>query len=142
MAAADVHRLCCGHTHYNSMARLRSMRKIKGSGIVGDVLLPMAGGVAGQLIGGFPGAAIGQSLGSVVGRVIDGDGLKNTTHLKHGQLISGVPHPVVSKQSAEAIKKSGYYRKQRGKNGLHINGGSILQLGGSAITLGGSFREL
>ena len=124
------------------MAKLRAMRKIKGSGLIGDVLIPMAGGVAGQLIGGFPGAAIGQSLGQVAGRFIDGDGLKNTIHLKHGQLIDGVPRPVVSRQSAESVKKHGYYKKQRGKNGLHINGGSMLQLGGSAITLGGSFREL
>ena len=80
--------------------------------------------------------------GSVIGRVIDGDGLKNTTHLKHGQLIDGVPRPVVSKQSIESVKKHGYYKKQRGKNGLHINGGAMLQLGGSAITLGGSFKSL
>ena len=93
-------------------------------------------------MGGLPGELIGQSLGMAVGRVIDGDGLKNTTHLKHGQLIDGVPRPVVSRQSAESVKKHGYYRKQRNKNGLHINGGSMLQLGGSAITLGGSFKEL
>jgi hypothetical protein len=126
----------------DKMAMLRAMRKTKGSGLVGDILLPMAGGVAGTLIGGFPGAAIGQSLGSVVGRVIDGNGLKNTTHLKHGQLIDGVPRPVVSRQSTESVKKHGYYKKQRGKNGLHINGGAMLQLGGSAITLGGSFKSL
>jgi len=124
----------------DKMQKLRAMRKIKGSGIIGNILLPVAGGVAGSFVGGLPGELIGQSLGMAVGRVIDGDGVKNTTHLKHGQLIDGVPRPVVSKQSAESVKKHGYYRKQRGKNGLHINGGSMLQIGGSAITLGGSFK--
>ena len=126
----------------DKMAHLRSMRKIKGSGIIGNILLPVAGGVAGSFVGGLPGELIGQSLGMAVGRVIDGDGLKNTTHLKHGQLIDGVPRPVVSRQSTESVKKHGYYKKQRGKNGLHINGGAMLQLGGSAITLGGSFKSL
>ena len=110
----------------DKMAHLRSMRKIKGSGIIGIIILPVAGGVAGSFVGGLPWELIGQSLGMVVGRVIDGDGLKNTTFLKHGQLIDGFPRPVVSKQAAESVKKHGYYRKQRGKNGLFINGGSML----------------
>ena len=126
----------------DKMQKLRAMRKIKGSGIIGNILLPVAGGVAGSFVGGLPGELIGQSLGMAVGRVIDGDGVKNTTHLKHGQLIDGVPRPVVSRQSVESVKKHGYYRKQRGKNGLFINGGAMLQIGGSAITLGGSFKEL
>ena len=71
--------------------------------------MPLAGGVADQLIGGFPGAAIGSSLGAAAGKIIDGDGLKNTTFLKHGQLIDGVPRPVVSRKSAESIKKNGYH---------------------------------
>ena len=87
------------------MARLRSMRKMKGCGMLGDLVLPVAGMVTGQMLGGIPGAYVGNALGSVAGKIIDGNGLENTTHLKHGQLINGVPRPVVSKQSAASIKK-------------------------------------
>jgi hypothetical protein len=123
------------------MARLRSMRKVKGSGMIGDILLPSAGMIVGQLAAGVPGAYVGSMLGTVAGKMIDGNGVKNTTHLKHGQLIDGVPRPVVSRQSAASIKKHGYHPKQRGKNGMHIQGGSFLELGGSMMALGGSFKS-
>ena len=123
------------------MAMLRSMRKVKGSGMIGDILLPSAGMIVGQLAGGVPGAYVGSMLGSTVGKMIDGNGVKNTTHLKHGQLIDGVPRPVLSKRSAESIKKKGFYPKQRQPNGMHIQGGSFLELGGSMVSLGGSFKS-
>ena len=123
------------------MARLRSMRKMKGKGIFGDIILPVAGTVTGQMIGGIPGAYVGIALGSVAGKMIDGNGLENTTFLPHGKLIKGVPRPVISKQSAASIKKHGYHPKQRQRNGLHINGGSMLELGGSMVSLDGSFKS-
>ena len=123
------------------MAMLRSMRKVKGSGMIGDILLPSAGMIVGQLAAGVPGAYVGSMLGSTVGKMIDGNGVKNTTHLQHGVLIGGVPRPVLSKQSAESIKKKGFYPKQRQPNGMHIQGGSFLELGGSMVALGGSFKS-
>ena len=86
------------------MARLRSMRKMKGKGIFGYIILPVAGTVTGQMLGGIPGAYVGNALGSVAGKMIDGNGLENTTFLPHGKLIKGVPRPVISKQSAASIK--------------------------------------
>ena len=125
----------------DKMAMLRSMRKVKGSGMLGDILLPSAGMIVGQFVGGVPGAFVGNALGTVAGKMIDGNGVENTTFLPHGKLIKGVPRPVVSRQSAASIKKLGFYPKQRGKNGLSINGGSMLELGGSMVALGGSFKS-
>ena len=101
------------------MARLRSMRKMKGCGMLGDLVLPVAGMVTGQMLGGIPGAYVGNALGSVAGKMIDGNGLENTTHLKHGQLINGVPRPVVSKQSAAS---KGYHPNKGAKTVCILTG--------------------
>ena len=52
------------------MAMLRSMRKVKGTGFVGDILLPSAGMIVGQFAAGVPGAFVGNALGSTVGKLM------------------------------------------------------------------------
>ena len=76
---------------------------------------------------------IGEQLGNMAGDAIGnatGRGLSNTIQTPYGQHVDGLPNPVVSKHSKESVKKHGFHRKQRGVNGLHISGGSFLQLGG------------
>jgi hypothetical protein len=121
------------------MAKIRAMRKTKGSGFWDNIAsglihtgLPTLGHVAGEFLGGPGGAMVGETLGNMAGDAIGeatGRGLKNTIHTPYGQHVNGIPNPVVSKSSIEGVKKHGYHRKQRGKNGLHISGGSFLALG-------------
>ena len=121
------------------MSRIRAMRKTKGAGFWGDIAsglihtgLPTLGHIAGQVIGGPAGAMVGEMAGNMAGDAIGeatGRGLKNTIHTPYGQHVNGIPNPVVSKKSMESVKKHGFYKKQRGGNGLHINGGSLLELG-------------
>ena len=120
------------------MARLRSMRKMKGSGFWDNIAstlihtgIPTAGHIVGELIGGPAGAMVGETLGNAGADMIGeatGRGLKNTIHTPYGQHVDGIPNPVKSKKSIEGVKKHGYHKKQRGKNGLHISGGSFLAL--------------
>ena len=75
---------------------------------------------------------VGETLGNMAGDAIGeatGRGLKNTIHTPYGQHVNGIPNPVVSRGSKESVKMHGYHKKQRNPNGLHISGGSFLQLG-------------
>ena len=112
------------------MARLRAMRKKRGAGFWDDLssTLIHTGIVLGQVLGGTPGAMIGNIAADVIGNAT-GRGLSNTIQTPYGQHVDGIPNPVVSKNSKEGVKKHGFHRKQRGVNGLHISGGSFLQLG-------------
>jgi hypothetical protein len=121
------------------MAKIRAMRKTKGAGFWDNIAsglihtgLPKLGYVAGQMLGGVPGAMVGETLGNLAGDAIGeatGRGLTNTIHTPYGAHVNGIPNPVVSKGSAVSVRKHGYHKKQRNPNGLHINGGSFLQLG-------------
>jgi len=132
------------------MAKIRAMRgkgmkkgtgvqrKRRGKGFFDDLAsglihvgLPTLGRVAGTLVGGTPAGMIGEELGNMAGDAIGkatGRGLKNKTHTLYGQHVDGIPSPVVSEMSKDRVKKHGYHSRQRGKAGLHIQGGSFLAL--------------
>ena len=120
------------------MAKIRAMRKTKGEGLWDNIAsglihtgLPTLGHIAGKVLGGPGGALVGETLGNMAGDAIGeatGRGLKNTIHTPYGQHVDGIPNPVVSRGSKESVKKHGFKKNQRGKNGLHISGGSFLAL--------------
>jgi hypothetical protein len=120
------------------MAKLRAMRKTKGSGFWDDISsavihtgLPTLGHITGEILGGPAGAMVGEMAGNMAGDAIGqatGRGLKNTIHTPYGQHVDGIPNAVVSKSSIDKVKKHGYQKKQRNPNGLHISGGSFLAL--------------
>ena len=131
------------------MAKLRAMRgsgmkkgcgvkRKRGKGFFDDVAsslihvgIPTLGRIAGTVIGGPAGAMVGETLGEAgadaIGRAT-GRGLKNKTHTLYGHHVDGIPAPVVSEMSKERVRKHGYHSRQRGKSGLHIQGGSFLSL--------------
>ena len=121
------------------MDTIRSFRKTKGKGFFDDISsklihvgIPTLGHVAGQFLGGPAGAMVGEELGNIGADAIGnltGRGLRNNFHTPYGKMVHGIPQPVVSNESKERIRKKGYHSKQRGKNGLHIQGGSFLALG-------------
>ena len=73
------------------------------------------------------GETLGEAGADAIGRAT-GRGLKNKTHTLYGQHVDGIPSPVVSEMSKERVRKHGYHSRQRGKSGLHIQGGSFLAL--------------
>lgn len=131
------------------MAKIRAMRGMKtgmgvkqrkrrGKGFFDDIAsglihvgIPTLGRIAGTVIGGPAGAMVGETLGEAgadaIGRAT-GRGLKNKTHTLYGQHVDGIPSPVVSDMSKQRVKAHGYHSRQRGKSGLHIQGGSFLAL--------------
>ena len=135
------------------MAKIRAMRgkgmkkgtgvqrKRRGKGFFDDIAsglihvgIPTLGRIAGTVIGGPAGAMVGETLGEVgadaigkaTGRGLKG--LKNKNHTLYGQHVDGIPSPVVSDMSKQRVKTHGYHSRQRGKSGLHIQGGSFLAL--------------
>ena len=120
----------------DKMAKIRAMR---GKGFFDDIAsglihtgLPTLGHIAGEFIGGPAGAMVGEQLGNMAGDTIGnltGRGLKkHNIHTPYGALVDGIPKPVVSGKSVQSIKTHGYHKKQRASNGLHVSGGSFLQL--------------
>ena len=118
------------------MKALRQQKKGKG---LGNVLLKVAspllpsigkalGGLAGKAVGGENGEAIGSTIGDIVGKVsgarVSGRGVRHNK-VPYGQLVSGVPNPVITEASAERIKTHGLHHRHHGKNGLY-KGGSFL----------------
>ena len=121
------------------MSSIRAFRKTKGAGFFDDISsklihvgIPTLGHVAGQFLGGPAGAMVGEELGNMGADAIGnltGRGMRNNIHTPYGKLVDGIPRPVVSEATKERIRKKGYNSRQRGKNGLHILGGSFLELG-------------
>lgn len=125
------------------MAKIRAMRgakkgmgvkpKRRGKGLLENIEstlihtgLPTLGRVAGTLIGGVPAGMVGEELGNMAGDVIGqatGRGLKNKKHTRYGQMVDGVPSPVISETSKDRVRSHGIYGK-----GKRIHGGSFLAL--------------
>ena len=109
-----------------------------GKGFLDDVAstlihtgLPTLGHITGEVLAGPAGAMAGEQFGNILGDAVGkatGRGLKNKNHTLYGHLVDGIPSPVVSEMSKDRVKKHGIYSRQRGKSGLHIQGGSFLSL--------------
>ena len=124
--------------------RMRAMRQKKtGKGLGKTLLKAVApalpyvgktlGGLAGSALGGAAGAAVGSFIGNAAGSVgarVVGSGVRRRrhNHIPYGQLVDGVPNPVITEASADRINTHGLHHFQHGKNGLH-KGGSFLALG-------------
>jgi hypothetical protein len=125
------------------MAKIRALRgtkkgmgvkpKRRGKGLLENIEstlihtgLPTLGRVAGTLIGGVPAGMVGEELGNIAGDALGeavGRGLKNKKHTRYGQMVDGVPSPVISETSKDRVRSHGIYGK-----GKRIHGGSFLAL--------------
>jgi len=125
------------------MAKIRALRgakkgmgvkpKRRGKGLLENIEstlihtgLPTLGRVAGTLIGGVPAGMVGEELGNMAGDVIGqatGRGLKNKKHTRYGQMVDGVPSPVISEMSKDRVRSHGIHGR-----GKRIHGGSFLAL--------------
>ena len=120
------------------MAKIRGMRKMKGNGILGDIAhvlihtgLPFVGSISGNALGGPAGGVVGSVVGNVAGDSkgnATGYGLKHNIHTPYGQLLAGVPVPIVTDESVKRVKKHGYRHRQKSRGGFQILGGSFLSL--------------